>query len=200
MRAILIAVLTVLATSAMAQPVVSIDTELTKGRCRFIATDGEVGDYAMKRCPGLAGWRIYSEAKLRTVSLQFRKGNGKLVEAASNDTIGTKLEWRGTRDRKGFTPHAVIVQLVVKEYSNQADVLAGHNVLGVLRMEPKNVCLMAVIDEAANPDALTLARTAADKDAPALSCNNLKPGIVGAETAWAKQAIGSDEEPGKESR
>jgi hypothetical protein len=197
MRAILIAVLTVLATSAMAQPVVSIDTELTNGRCRFIADDGEVGDYAMKRCPGLAGWRVYTEAKVRTVSLQFRKGNGKRIEATTNDTIGTKLEWRGTRDKQGFKPYAVIVQLVVKEYSNEADALADHNVLGVLRIEPKNVCLTAVVDEAANPEALTLARSTADKDAPALSCNGLKPRIVGTETTWTRQAIGTESETQK---
>ena len=195
MRAILIAVLTVLTTSAMAQPVVSIDTELTKGRCRFIDTDGEVGDYAKKRCPGLAGWRVYTEAKLRTVALQFRKPKGKVIEVASNDTIGTKLEWRGVRDKTGFTPHAVIVQLVVKEYSKQADVLANHNVLGVLRMEPNNVCLIAVVDEGANADALALARGTADKEAPALSCARLKPKIVGAATQWSREAIGQEDPP-----
>lgn len=200
MRAILIAALTVLATSAVAQPVVtSIDTELSKGRCRFIDDDGEVGDYAMKRCPGLAGWRVYTEAKVRTVSLQFRKGKGQFIEVARNDTIGTKLEWRGTRDKKGFTPHAAIVTLVVKEFSKEADHLADHNVLAVLRIESRNVCLIAVVDEKANPDAITLARSTADKDAPALACaKDLKPKIVSTETQWARESIGVEVDPRKQ--
>ena len=53
MRAILILMLGILATPALPQTVTSVDTELVKGRCRFIDDDGEVGHYALKRCPGL---------------------------------------------------------------------------------------------------------------------------------------------------
>ena len=66
-------------------------------------------------------------------------------------------------------------------------------------MEPRNACLMAVIDAAANPDALTLARQSADSDAPGAACvknkEKLKPNIVGAETRWAKEAAGLAEPP-----
>jgi hypothetical protein len=53
MRALALFLLTIAAVEpALAQSAQSLDTELVKGRCRFIADDGEVGHYALKRCPG----------------------------------------------------------------------------------------------------------------------------------------------------
>lgn len=182
-----------LAQTAGAQPVTSIDTELVKGRCRFIADDGEVGHYALKRCPGLAGSRVYTEAGVHSVLLSFRWGRHKAVDVIKDDSIGTKLEWRGTGTRTAFKPHAVIVTIVVKDY----DADEKHNVIGVLRMESRNACLMAVIDEDGNKEALKLARATADKDAPAFSCKDGKPKLVGAETKWTQRALGLDGEPPK---
>jgi hypothetical protein len=194
MRLILIALtLCCLAQTAGAQPVTSIDTELVKGRCRFIDDDGEVGHYALKRCPGLAGSSVYTEAGVHSVLLSFRWGRRKAVDVVKSDSIGTKLEWRGTGPRAAFKPYAVIVTIVVKDY----DADKNHNVLGVLRMEPRSACLMAVIDEDANKDALKLVRATADKDAPAFSCKGGKPQLVGAKTKWTNRALGLDGDPPK---
>jgi hypothetical protein len=193
MRAIMLALaIAILPHPAHAQTITSIDTELVKGRCRFVADDGEVGHYALKRCPGLAGARVYTEAGVNTVKLSFRWGKRK-VEVVDSGSIGTKLEWRGTKSRQGFKPHAVIVTIVVKDYPSEA----RHNVLGVLRMEPRNACLMAVIDEAANDGALALARKTADSEAQAFSCTNGKAKVVGSATKWTQEAIGSDGNPPK---
>jgi hypothetical protein len=189
MRLILIAAaLCGLTQTAAAQAVTGIDTELVQGRCRFIADDGEVGHYALKRCPGLGGARVYTVAGVHSVSLSFQWGWHKAPDVIKSDSIGTKLEWRGTGTRAAFKPHAVIVTIVVKDY----DADQRHNVLGVLRMEPRNACLMAVLDEAANKDALALARTAADKEAPSFSCKGGKPKVAGAATRWTQRAIGLD--------
>ena len=182
MRAILLAVaLAALAQPALAQPFTSIDTELVKGRCRFIADDGEVGHYALKRCPGLAGARVYTEAGVNSVKLSFKWGRRK-VEAVSS---GSKLEWRGIKTRQGFKPHAIILTIVVKDYPAET----RHNVLGVIRMEPRNACLMAVIDEAANADALPLARKTADAEAPSFSCASGKAKAFGVATKWTQEAL-----------
>jgi hypothetical protein len=181
--AILLLMLAASSGPALAQAVTAIETELVKGRCKFIADDGEVGHYALKRCPGLS----------------FRKGKGKEIEVFSNGSIGLKLEWRGIKDKQGFKPHAVIVELIIKDYDLPNDKRDEYKVWGVIRMEPRNACLMAVIDAAANPDALTLARHSADSDAPGSACiknkETLKPRIVGAETRWAKEAAGLAEPP-----
>ena len=63
----------------------------------------------MKRCPGLAGARVYTEASVHSVALSFRWGKRKAPDVVKNDSIGTKLEWRGTGNRERFKPHAVIV-------------------------------------------------------------------------------------------
>jgi hypothetical protein len=187
--ALLALALAALVEPALAQSVTHIDTELVKGRCRFIADDGEVGHYALKRCPGLAGARVYTESGVNSVKLSFRWGKHK-VEAVDG-SVGTKLEWRGTKTRQGFKPHAVLVTIVVKDYPAETP----HNVLGVLRMEPRNACLMAVIDEAANSDALALARKTADAEAPSFSCANGQAKAVGTATKWTREAIGHEGGP-----
>jgi hypothetical protein len=193
MRTILLALAVgALPQLAEAQSITSIDTELVKGRCRFVADDGEVGHYALKRCPGLAGARVYTEAGVNSVKLSFRWGKRK-EEVIDSGSVGDKLEWRGTKTRQGFKPHAVIVTIVVKEYPAEK----RHNVLGVLRMEPRNACLMAVVDEAANEGALALARKTADSEAPSFSCANGKAKVVGAATQWTREAIGYDGDPPK---
>lgn len=199
-RSILLLLLSlVFAGPALAEPAVTkIDTELVKGRCKFIDDDGEVGHYALKRCPGLAGWRVYTTAGVHDVTLSFRKGKGKEIEVFSNGSIGLKLEWRGIKDKQGFKPHATIVELIIKDYDLPNDKRDEYKVWGVIRIEPRND-LLAVVDVAANPDALTLARQSADSDAPGAACvknkETLTPKIVGAETRWAKEAAGLAEPP-----
>ena len=180
-----------LAEPALAQAVTKIDTELVKGRCRFLADDGEVGHYALKRCPGLAGSRVYITAGVHDVVLSFRWGRAKPVDVFDRGSVGTKLEWRGTRDKQGFKPHAVLVELVMKEPDDDKT----HNAWGVIRMERRNACLMAVVDQAANKDALALARATADAQAPGAACARIEPKIVGAQTLWAKRAVGAEKPP-----
>ena len=190
-RLLLLVMLGALAEPALAQTVTSIDTELVKGRCRFIADDGEVGHYALKRCPGLAGARVYTVAGVNKVSLSFRWGKAKAEDVVEDYSIGDKLEWRGIRGKQGLKPHAAIVRIIVKDHEKDE----RHNVWGVIRMEPRNACLMAVIDEAANPDAITLARTTADAEAPNLACAKNKTKIVGTASRWAQEVIGLDGDP-----
>jgi hypothetical protein len=181
MRLILIALtLCCLAQTAGAQPATSIDTELVKGRCRFIDDDGEVGHYALKRCPGLAGSRVYTEAGVHSVLLSFRWGRRKAVDVVKSDSIGTKLEWRGTGPRAAFKPYAVIVTIVVKDY----DADKNHNVLGVLRMEPRSACLMAVIDEDANKDARS------SRARPPTRTRRRSPARAASRSSWARRPNG----------
>ncbi len=201
MRAILaLTLIAMLAEPALAQTATRIDTELSvKKPCRIVDDDGEVGDYTLVRCPGLAGARVLTEASVSHVSLSFQWGKAKAENVLSGYSLGTKIEWRGVKDKQGFKPYATIVRIVVRDDESMKDDghYKTHNVLGVIRMEPRSACLFAVVDEAANPDALALARKTADAEAPTLDCAKVKGRIVGAASQWAKQAIGEDGDPPK---
>ena len=62
--------------------------------CRVVKDDGEIGDYTLVRCPGLAGSRVYTEASVANVRLMIHWGKheGHIVNGYS---LGEKLEWRG---------------------------------------------------------------------------------------------------------
>jgi hypothetical protein len=183
-----------LATPALAQPV-SFETPLVKGGCRFIDDDGEVGHYALKRCPGLDGARVYTEAGVRTVGLYFQWGRQKYRGTViRSDSLGLKLEWRGTGIKASFKPYATIVTAVIKDVDQNNENEKSYNVLAVMRMEKRNACLMALIDEAGNKNALALARSTADAEAPKFSCAKNKPRVVGEPSHWAQQVIGFGDE------
>ena len=178
--------------TALAQSTASITTELTRGRCKFIDDDGEVGHYALKRCPGQSGIRIYTEATMQRVALFFQWAKSPLTrEVTRTRSLGEKIEWRGTKGRKGFEPEAALVTLIVADDEDNR-----HNVLAVIRIEGILACVMAVADETANTDATALARKAADAPGD-FSCEQDKAKILGVETRWAKAAIGQDNEPPK---
>lgn len=102
------------ACAAAPQPA-SVETELVKGRCRFITDDGEVGGYAEKRCPGLAGAQVYTVARPSRVSLSLRWGNAKAENIVQSWSLGTRLEWRGFGKRNAFKPYAAIVTAIVRD-------------------------------------------------------------------------------------
>jgi hypothetical protein len=168
----------------------SVTTELTKGRCKFIDDDGEVGHYALKRCPGPNGMRVYTEATMQRVALSFQFAKSPLTrEVTRTRSLGEKIEWRGHKGKKGFEPEAALVRLIVADDDDQR-----YNVLAVIRIQGILACVMAVVDEAANAEATALARKAADAPGD-FSCEMDKPKILGTETRWAKAAIGQDGAP-----
>jgi len=195
---LLLLFIALLAGPASAQAPVSVETPLNvKKPCRIVKDDGEVGDYTLVRCPGLGGARAYTEASVANVKLSLRWRKADEGHVVNGYSLGEKLEWRGLKDKGGFKPYAIIVQIIERD-DNAMD-NDGHyktyNVLGIIRIGRRKACQMAAIDEEANPDALALARATADADAPKFSCAQDKARIVGKPSKWAQQAIGYDEPP-----
>ena len=182
---------------AMAQSVVSVDTPLTvKKPCRIIEDDGEVGDYTLVRCPGLGGSRVYTAASVANVKLMIRWGKGKGEGHIANGySLGEKLEWRGVKNKGAFKPHAVIVRVIERDHESMDNdgSYKTYNVLSIIRIAQREACQVAAIDEHDNADALALARTAADTEAPKFKCGSDKARIVGKPSKWAQEAIGYDE-------
>jgi hypothetical protein len=194
-RAILVVLLLGAATVARADAAESAVTELSGGRCRFIADDGEVGDYALKRCPGRGGATVFTEAGPARVSLSFRWGKHHSDNVVAGSSLGKTLEWRGSKERKRFAPHAAIVRVIVRDDDSEVDgKFKTYDVLVVLRIGRREACLMAVIDEAANAEAASLARRTADEDARSFVCNRDRPKVLGQPSRWTRRVIG--EPPG----
>ena len=83
----------------------------------------------------------------------------------------------------------MIVQRTFKHYlDDKYEKEEKHDVWAVIRMEKRNACLMAVVDVAANPDALKLARSIADDEAPTAVCAKLKPKIAGEKTCLGRRS------------
>ena len=185
-----------LAGPAFAQSATSRTTSLEK--CRVIDDDGEVGDYTLERCPGLAGARVYMDWSASHTTLSFRWGKAKSGGGVTGYGLGGTLEWRGIKGRRGFAPYAIIVRVKLRDDNIRPDgEFKTNNVLAVIRIEKRNACLMVAIDEAENPDALSLARTTADAGAAKFACADGKPRIVGKPSQWAQRVIGYDGEPHK---
>ena len=190
-RAIFVVLLLGGAASARADAADSAVTELTGGRCRFIADDGEVGDYALKRCPGRGGAAVFTEAGPARVALSFRWGKRRSENVVAGTSLGTTLEWRGSYDRKRFEPYAAIVRVIVRDDDSEVDgKFKTYNVLALLRVGGREACLMALIDETENAGAVALARATADADARSFACGKDRPKILGQPSRWAQKVLG----------
>ncbi len=64
-----------LAGPAFAQRTTTRTTRREK--CRIIGGDGEVGDYTLERCAGLAGARVYMDWSASHTTLRFHWGRAK---------------------------------------------------------------------------------------------------------------------------
>jgi hypothetical protein len=184
-----------LATPALAQTTTSIRTPLEK--CRTVEDDGEVGDYTLERCPGLAGAAVYMEWSASHTTLSFRWRKAKSGDVVTGYGLGDRLEWRGRKGRHGFTPDAIIVRVKVRDDNSVGNGPEDktYNVLAVIRMEKRKACLMAAIDETANLDAPALARTAADTEAVKFVCGKGKVRIIGKPSQWAQRLVGEEAPP-----
>jgi hypothetical protein len=74
------------------------------------------------------------------------------------------LEWRFVKRNGKVVPYATIQRYFTKSGSRSGEVLV------VTKVTPSEDCHVAHIDALANPDAIALARSIADKEARAFDC------------------------------
>ena len=173
---------------AVAAEFVSRYTSADLGTCRKFASvkvaDTEPG--ASWVCGGAAGYLVVvSEDDLRvTVSV------GKSITAARREPAAGQgfgpfnftsatLEWRS---RKGDgTPFAIIQRWTISDAENPSqDGRPGRAALLVVtRLPPGPVCHVAYVDVAANRQANSLARRAADESARSFDCHKDEVRIMG---------------------
>ena len=134
------------------------------------------------RCEGVPGYPVYvAEGDLRVfmsfganpdrrrAATQTLKPFNALSEGPHNRII---IEWR-TQARDGKErPYAAIVR-----YLTSSDTAKGQ-VLVVTRITETEACHMAYVDALANPEPVTLARSAADELAAGFDCRT-QPRVIG---------------------
>jgi len=183
------ALVTTWAGAAAAEEYSSKYTSADVKKCRKVGTikidDGsEFG--ASWACRGAAGYVVVvSEVDLRTtVSV------GKTVKAAESEPAASqgfgpfnftydKVEWRS---RKGSDQPFAIIQrwnLSDSQRPNRKGRPGRTGLMVVTRLPPGPVCHIAYVDVAANPQANTLARQAADEIARDFACDKDKVRVVG---------------------
>ena len=179
MRAIVVALLVAVSSSAFADEIVSVYTPLDLAKCRHKAGTMEE-DYGTWICRGLNGIPIHVTAGDQRSYVSY--GRNAANEPASKQTLasfngeGKTIEWRAVRGGDGkLTPFATIMRWSTTVSDEDKNVRG--QVLVVTRLSPP-VCHVGYVDGRANPDANVLAQEIADKHARDFKCDD-KPMIKG---------------------
>lgn len=174
-----VALACLLASPGAANPLKSLYTTIELKTCRRASAQPEGRAWL---CPGLDGYPVYiAEQGARTfVSV----GTDPEKRRAAQQTLGISnslfrgasgratLEWRFVRRDGRVVPYATIQRYFTKTGARSGEVLV------VTKVTDSEDCHVAYIDALANPDAIALARSIADKDARSFDCAT-EPNRVG---------------------
>ncbi|WP_342728092.1 hypothetical protein AAFG07_15905 [Bradyrhizobium sp. B097] len=160
---------------AAAQTISSSYTSTAPKACRMIGKPNEEDGSATRVCPGKSGLVVLiNEGDLREVVSVGRNRAAAAREPAAQawfgpfSSTGDTVEWRAA----GSKPFAIIQRWQIADSSEQ-DKRGGpvsRAMLAVTRLPPGEVCHVAYVDVAANPNANELARQAADDFARDFKC------------------------------
>ncbi|GKQ53173.1 hypothetical protein [Bradyrhizobium sp. Ce-3] len=169
---------------AGAETISSSFTSTAPKACRMIGKPNEEDGSTTRVCPGKFGLVVLiNEGDLREVVSVGRNREAAAREPAANawfgpfSSTGDTIEWRAA----GSKPFAIIQRWLIADNSEQ-DKRGGpvsRAMLAVTRPLPGDVCHVAYVDVAANPDANALARQAADDFARDFKCGADKVKAVG---------------------
>ena len=176
-----------LVATARAETFASRYTSIAAKHCKkHVDLKIDDAEYAVSRvCAGLAGYKVYvDEEDLRETLTVGKTAKQAISEPAADDHFGAfngfedTIEWRSGKDRK---PFAAIVgwYFADNEHLETSGRPKSARLLVVLRRPPGPVCSVAYIDRAANTNANTLARKAADEIARDFKCNEHTVHILG---------------------
>jgi hypothetical protein len=175
----------------------SVVTELVMDRCAvtMTATEDEAGEPLKKedyfptawRCNGHGGifvYVIYNHQREEVAFGTRRNATTAPMRHGHFGGWGPSVEWRGAKDKGGkLVPVAAIApyRWDIRNGEDEKDRDIGGD-LAVIRLgKAKNdTCIIAWVDTVANPEAMDIARKAADERAAGHRCSpSLKPGYLG---------------------
>jgi hypothetical protein len=184
-----------LAVCLLAPPLAAAEsrlTSITNADCRFAPVGNEPGDAEdqLKTCPGLGGAEVLVNAFHARLRIGFRwRGPGRRVTerwVAEAWSARERIDWRGIRREGRFVPHAATIRLIAPDPEGGA----GPQLLAVIRIAPRDACLMGLVDLKANRDGYDLARVHADA-APGFACGSAEPAVLGIPTDAARAVLAS---------
>lgn len=160
---------------AASETISSSYTSTAPKACRMIGKPNEEDGSTTRVCPGKSGLVVLiNEGDLREVVSVGRDRAAAAKEPAAQawfgpfSSTGNTVEWRAA----GSKPFAIIQRWQIADNSEQ-DKRGGpvsRAMLAVTRLPPGDVCHVAYVDVAANPNANELARQAADELARDFKC------------------------------
>lgn len=160
---------------AGAETISSSYTSTAPKGCRMIGKPNQEDGSTTRVCPGKSGLVVLiNEGDLREVVSVGRNREAAAEEPAARawfgpfSSTGDTIEWRAA----GSKPFAIIQRWQIADNSEQ-DKRGGpvsRAMLAVTRLPPGDVCHVAYVDVAANPNANELARQAADGFARDFKC------------------------------
>jgi hypothetical protein len=153
--------------------------------CEAVKVDRDGGAWT---CKGLRDYPVYVADGDQRQFISF--GPGGQSRRAATQTLKAfssifapkrnraTIEWRFRRADGRDVPYATIVRFYTASSGTKGDNAKGE-VLVVTKVTPTEACQLALIDAPANPDAIILARSAADELSAAFDCRTDPPRVVG---------------------
>lgn len=172
--------LAVPSADGFANPLRSRLTTIETKTCKILQRHSDGNAYL---CPGLKGYPVYfAEGDLRTF---FSFGAAPEKRRAATQTLSAfntvfepkrsraTVEWRFRRIAGQDVPYAAILRLFTSNDTGKGEVLV------VTRISAAETCHAVYIDAKANPEAMAMARAAADTIADGFNCAH-EPRVLGA--------------------
>ncbi|WP_076858738.1 hypothetical protein [Bradyrhizobium mercantei] len=169
---------------AGAETISSSYTSTAPKACRTIGKPNEEDGGTTRVCPGKSGLVVLiNEGDLREVVSVGRNQAAAAREPAAQawfgpfSSTGDTVEWRAA----GSKPFAIIQRWQIADNSEQdkRGSPVSRTMLAVTRLPPGDVCHVAYVDVAANPNANALARQAADDFARDFKCGTDQVKTIG---------------------
>jgi hypothetical protein len=151
-RAFLLATALSAATAASAEAAPGRTQRYTRlDHCRTVERNEDEGGWSVRRCPGLAGYRLRrTEGDLRENLIVELPGGGeadlRLAEATGKggfSSLGDTVEWRGRGWGPAFRPHALILRFVVVEDAERPERPTSY--LLAVRLAGPRSCATAIV-------------------------------------------------------
>lgn len=170
---------TLSSVSAHAENFTSKYSSLSEAACSVLVEQDE--QYAKWKCnTGLAGLELYYVTSDARDTLEFSSPDARFVldlnavTFGAFNSLGNKLEWRGTTSDGHFAPFANILRVYVSSYNSQGEPVTVQK-LAVTKINGWGTCVVGYVNASVHANANELARKLADSTARDFICGQSKP-------------------------
>lgn len=185
-----------LAISAPALAADALISSLDRAKCKVTAieTRDEAGEPLAKsdryptawRCAGIGGRFVHVHYTHQREEIAFggaRRATSRFMRHGHFGSWGAEIEWRGLKGRGGALQATAAIAAYrwdIRGGEDPKDWDVGGD-LAVIRIGQgsRDTCIIAWVDLVANPDAMALARKAADEQTARFDCGRDQPAHLG---------------------